>query len=378
MSGRLESGRYGGWFWSPALDLAVFGGSAVFALGLVLGRHLLGAAAELPEWGFLLLIVGIDVAHVYSTLFRTYLDAAELRAHPYHYALVPLLGYVLGVSAYQASAALFWSALAYLALFHFVRQAAGWVAVYRARSGRGGLFERVIDDAAIYSATLYPALVWHHELASKNFHWFVAGDFVPLPVGESFVAVAKAAWLGALAAFFGREAWRFVRGQPLLIGRLVVVITTALSWYVGIVITNSDFDFTVTNVIVHGVPYIALLWAYARATRRAIPDGGQAASGRRTLAGDIVAAGGAAFGLVLLFLAFAEELFWDRLVWHDRAWLFGDGVTLGAGALSWVVPLLALPQLTHYSLDAFLWRRSETRRLPAQRAALGFALDSGR
>jgi hypothetical protein len=35
------------------------------------------------------------------------------------------------------------------------------------------------------------------------------------------------------------------------------------------------------------------------------------------------------------------------------------------------VPLLAVPQLTHYLLDGLLWRRGETERLPAQQRALG-------
>src|SRR5205807_2576067 len=55
-------------------------------------------------------------------------------------------------------------------------------------------------------------------------------------------------------------------------------------------------------------------------------------------------------------IAFAEELFWDRGVWHDRSWLFGEPWDLGALKLA-VVPLLALPQLTHYVLDGFIWRR---------------------
>jgi hypothetical protein len=40
--------------------------------------------------------------------------------------------------------------------------------------------------------------------------------------------------------------------------------------------------------------------------------------------------------------------------------------------LALLVPLLALPQATHYLLDGVLWRRTDTRRLRAQRAALGF------
>jgi hypothetical protein len=78
-----------------------------------------------------------------------------------------------------------------------------------------------------------------------------------------------------------------------------------------------------------------------------------------------------------LVLAFVEEMLWDRLVWHDRAWLFGggDGHALGAVPLALLVPLLAVPQATHYVRDAVLWRRQDTG--PAQARALGFRRADG-
>ena len=84
--------KLGPWLWSPRLDLGVFAGSAAFALALVGLRHALGLDAALPDWAFLAFILAIDVAHVYSTLFRTYLDRSELRARPLLYTLVPLYG----------------------------------------------------------------------------------------------------------------------------------------------------------------------------------------------------------------------------------------------------------------------------------------------
>ena len=54
-------------------------------------------------------------------------------------------------------------------------------------------------------------------------------------------------------------------------------------------------------------------------------------------------------------LAYVEELLWDRGVWFERSWLFG-----GWNLEAWrglLVPLLAVPQLTHYVLDGFIWRR---------------------
>jgi hypothetical protein len=52
-----------------------------------------------------------------------------------------------------------------------------------------------------------------------------------------------------------------------------------------------------------------------------------------------------------------EELLWDRAVWHERPGWFGSGFDPSAFEV-WFVPLLAVPQLTHYVLDGFFWRRS--------------------
>jgi hypothetical protein len=61
--------------------------------------------------------------------------------------------------------------------------------------------------------------------------------------------------------------------------------------------------------------------------------------------------------LAIWFLAFGEELLWDKAIWRERDWLFGESWELE----HWqriIVPLLAVPQLTHYILDAFIWKRS--------------------
>ena len=59
---------------------------------------------------------------------------------------------------------------------------------------------------------------------------------------------------------------------------------------------------------------------------------------------------------VLWLLAYAEEMIWDRAVWHDHGWLFGNAWDVGDLKIV-LVPLLALPQLTHYILDGFIWKR---------------------
>ncbi|AUX48474.1 hypothetical protein SOCE26_100120 [Sorangium cellulosum] len=346
--------------WSRGRDLAVFGGSAAAALAIAA----LSAGGELPAWGFLLFVVGVDVAHVHTTLFRTYLDREELRRHPALYAGVPLACYAAGVALHLASELTFWRALAYAAVIHFVRQQIGWAAIYRALAGERARLDRALDDALIYAATGWPLLYWH-TCPPRAFRWFVDGDFVSAPWLAAAVGPLGAVYAALAAAYVARVIHRAcVARAPLNLGKHVVVATTAATWYVGIVATNSDLQFTVTNVVVHGVPYMALLYTYGRERAGEVPG---------SLLGRLLSGGLLAFLGLALALAFAEEMLWDRLVWHDRPELFGGAAEeplLGPLARALLVPLLALPQATHYALDAVIWRRRHTG--PAQARALGF------
>ena len=111
---------------------------------------------------------------------------------------------------------------------------------------------------------------------------------------------------------------------------------------------DSDWAFTALNVLPHGIPYVALVWV------RSAQEGG--GSGLRRL---LVHAGPWAFLALILALGLGEEWLWDLGIWHDHPALFGDGWDLGALTQTLLVPLLALPQAVHYTLDAYIWRRRE-------------------
>jgi hypothetical protein len=324
------------WLFGKRLDLAVFAGS--FALSMI--ALPIGAATgvlhdETPSFVWFAAVVLVDVAHVWSTAFTTYLDPKARSERRVLFSVVPIVGLLAGVGLYAMGKMTFWRVLAYLAIFHFVRQQYGWVSLYRARAGETDRLGKIVDSAAIYAATLYPLLYWHTHVP-RRFSWFVPGDVVSLPTG--LLPVGFAVWIAALAAYAARAIAAHARGTGNL-GKDVVVVTTAIAWYVGIVAFDSDFAFTVTNVFMHGIPYFALVFVKARPK----PEQRRAVS--------VFAFLGA-----LWLVAFVEELLWDRTVWHDRAWLFGDGWDLPAWQLV-IVPLLALPQLTHYVLDGFIWKR---------------------
>lgn len=335
------------WLVSARWDLTVFGGSAFVAFGLLLLGHGTGLLdAALPAWAWVATVVFVDVAHVWATLWRVYLDPEELSRRSGLYLGVPVACWVAGVLLYTRSPGLFWRVLAYVAVLHFVRQQYGWVALYRRKLGVRGALDRVLDDAAIYSATLFPVLWWHAHLP-REFAWFLEGDFLPgLPKGPVDALLPAHVAIGA--AWVARQGWLVARRRPVSQGKAVVVVTTWLTWWVGIVALDSDYAFTVTNVFVHGLPYLAFVhhWGRRRYQRSSLA----LARAFRPRAWPVYLA-------PLLVLAWLEEWGWDRLVWHERAGLFpGPELLPGPETLAVLVPLLAVPQATHYVLDASIWR----------------------
>jgi hypothetical protein len=315
------------WLFSRNVDLSVFLGSAIVSL--------------------LLLAVGWQVG-ILNSDSRVYFDTEELKRRLWLYLLVPVFGYAVGVALYSEGDLTFWRALAVVAVFHFVRQQYGWVALYRRKLGETDHWTWWIDTVAVYLATIYPLAFWMTSLP-RNFQWFIENDFYPLP---DFVDdILFPIYLLSLAAYAAKSLYFYFSGGVFNPGKDIVVGTTALCWYVGIVHFNSDYAFTVTNVIIHGVPYFALIWFYMKARREST------GSVYRMFASNWIV-----FLATVWAFAYLEELFWNRGVWHERNWMFGGDWDWSAWKV-YLVPLLAVPQLTHYILDGFIWRRRGNRDL---------------
>lgn len=331
------------WLFSREIDLTVFLGSAVVSLLLLAVGWQLGILNEdSPEWTWITAVLLIDVAHVWSTSFRVYFDTAEFKRRFWLYVLVPLIGYAVGVALYSEGELTFWKVLAVVAVFHFVRQQYGWVALYRRRLGERSRLTWWIDAVAVYLATIYPLVFWMTSLP-REFQWFVRDDFFALPT--TVESILFPVYVATLAIYFGKSVYLYFTDGFLNIGKDIVVATTAVCWYVGIVVFNSDYAFTVTNVIIHGVPYFALVYFYAKFRRETSGKIYRGFSNHWII-----------FLASLWALAYIEELFWHRGVWHDKEYLFGANWDWQA-AKTFLVPLLAVPQLTHYVLDGFIWRR---------------------
>lgn len=308
----------------------------------------------MPVAYWVILIVMIDVAHVYSTLFRTYFNPSALRQQHPLYISIPVFCYIAGVLLYLYSGGLFWRALAYLAVFHFIRQQYGFMRIY-SRKEIQTMFAKYIDTIAIYASTIYPLLYWHFSGIHKNFNWFVDGDFV---VGKSDLILLISRWLyfAIIVVYVIKEGWFSVKTRNFNLPKNLLMTGTFLSWYFGIVYYNGDMAFTTLNVVSHGIPYMALIWLNERKRYQTVNNKKTTLLKLtfNTYAGVLIFA-----GLLILF-AYVEEGLWDGLVWKEHGHFFQIFSVLPAVRtnllLALLVPLLALPQSTHYVLDGFIWK----------------------
>ncbi len=115
---------------------------------------------------WVVLVLCIDVSHVYSTLFRLYWDKSTFKKYKRHLVIIPVAGFAIGFALHFYDSLLFWRVLAYIAVYHFVRQQYGFVRLY-SRTESATTLNRQIDALAIYNATLYPLIHWHIHSTKK-------------------------------------------------------------------------------------------------------------------------------------------------------------------------------------------------------------------
>ena len=124
---------------------------------------------------------------------------------------------------------------------------------------------------------------------------------------------------------------RALAGRPVSWGKVLIVLSTAATWFLGIVVFDSDYAFTVTNIFVHGIPYIGPRVVHVEVARGDTPRcGGRPVLRRTAWRRELVF-----FLALLLLVAFAEEWGWDRLVWHDHAGLLSGAARSTPGRCFW-------------------------------------------
>lgn len=329
------------WILSPAFISTAF---------VVLARQQMAESQNIPLWAWVCFVLLVDVAHVYATLFRTYLSPQAFEKNKTILLILPAIAWIGGSLLYSLDGIYFWRALAYLAVFHFIRQQFGFVVLYSRNDPEPMKQFKWLDSSAVYMATLYPILFWHSNLP-RNFSWFVAGDFIET-MPELITAAAFAVYLIVMVSYIVKELVLLKKTTFFNIPRNLLIAGTAISWWTGIITFNSDMAFTITNVVSHGIPYMALVWLYHHG-EKSIPA--EAKKVTPVLLSNVLL-----FFAFLALLAYLEEGLWDGLIWREHlsifAWFSALPTINDPAILALLIPFLALPQSTHYLLDGYIWR----------------------
>ena len=193
----LDTSPRNGHVFSELGDALAFG--LPLALSFVAMPFLYAFVAEdaIPLWAYVAVVALTDVGHVWATLFRCYLDAAENRRRPVLYNVAPVALFAAAFALhFFVSEACFWTLLGYLAIYHFVRQQFGFLMIAKGRDRDASNFGR--DSALLYAGAAFPIALWHLD-RSRRFDWFNRDD----PFLHATVAQGLGAALTTVFAGFG-------------------------------------------------------------------------------------------------------------------------------------------------------------------------------
>lgn len=239
------------WLVSARYDLSFFIGSGLLTfafLGLYLGLSGAGWApsgvAVLVTYGLFTIL--LDLPHIFQTFSRTHADPVEFQRRKGLYTwglplfmLSGLLIPLLGIDAYF---------IAFMALYgshHIVRQHLGFLRIYQGLNEKTNPWDRWIDRLAL-EISLY-ACILHDYLATtagKKFETVtVYGNlkaYFPAFPEELGTLMGILAVL-ALLVFVGRQGQLFLKGQPLNLPKLLLMLMVLTSHYVVFVIAAVPF-----------------------------------------------------------------------------------------------------------------------------------------
>lgn len=338
------------WIINPKVDLLLILSPSIFTVvGVFLFSSYFVQNQEVSVLWWLVLVLGIDVSHVYSTLFRTYLDNSTFQKHKSFLIVTPIIVFVITVLLYSLGRNVYWTFLAYLAVFHFVRQQYGFLRIYQNKEIRNQYIS-IFEHWFIYSLMLVPIYYWHIA-GDRTFNWFVENDFFSFVNFKNTWIYVNFTYIFLIFAYTVIEIYHVIKNKTINIGKNLLLLGTGLSWYMGIVYFNSDLIFSLLNIISHGIPYIVLVWFYQFKKNNGTSMNSKIMSYLFSIKGIIL------FVMFLFLVAFVEETLWDWFVWKEHSSLFGSiNIELPTLFLRFIVPMLSVPQITHYIIDGYIWK----------------------
>jgi hypothetical protein len=260
----------------------------------------------------------VDGAHVYSTLLVSYFDKNINIKIRRHLIWAPIITIVFCYSLYIYDyKTILISFVGSFALFHFIRQEAGWMKLAGRLDSQQTSGLSNIDLLTSYTFTIVPITYLISE-RNKGF-WLSSGDLPIISnnywyIGKYLMLIAGCTWLIANVVH-----WR--RIKIINSSKVLVMLNNITAWFVALTFLSGSWVGLLLIIVPHGVPYFFLV---AKENKK---------SSKYKIAIYPL------FYLLCVLLYFLETR------------LFGIKSPI-------LISIALMPQIVHYYLDGIIWRRS--------------------
>lgn len=337
------------WVYKPVLDLIflVLPG-ALSVIVIAWAKYFNLVDFENFSYFWLVPILLLDASHFWSTIFRTYLSLEGTKNFKKVMIWSPIVCYFACAICYFIDPIIFWRLFGYFALYHLMRQQDGLLRVLSRKDEMG--VGKKFDIFCIQAFVLLPILYWH--FTPRSFFWF---DESLLMIYHSplLSQIVLNLMFGLLGVYLLKVLLEIIKKRKVNLGTISLVLSTFVTWYFGVIYYNSDTIFSITNIVAHGVPYLYIIFVSTYSTQfRSSFKFVEYFYSSSFLVAIIF------FCLVLLGLSYFEEFLWDILLWKNTRNFLVEvkPIILTEAWLVVLVPLLALPKMTHYLIDGFIWK----------------------
>ena len=181
--------------------------------------------APYPLWVFIALVVSVDVAHVWATNYRVYLDPEETFRRPWLYlACIPII-LLSSIFVHLFDSKVFWTIVAYYAIWHFLSQPYGFIAIYKWKYQERSHLDHHLDKLASWSAGLGPILVWHAS-PERHFNWFDHGEFFLFRIPENLIPWILGTYGCVFLIYTSRQIHTYLSSRYFNPGKQMVMLLT--------------------------------------------------------------------------------------------------------------------------------------------------------
>lgn len=246
-----------GWVFSKREDLYIFltpfiAGWMVFLVGQLFHLQSLRIGTKDSTMVFFALLAFLDAGHLFSTVFKSYLDERIRREKRFLLYVTPLLIYILLIALYH------WLGMrtvlilfGYYNVYHIMRQQYGWVNISSKKANENNKIDYWLDKVTIYSMVLVP-LIWIHFTLPANDKQF------EVPKSKLAANLAIIAFLAIFITYFIRQWYKAYKQMPINFSKIFQVIISFLTW--GSVIVFQSPLLLAVPVLLHNIPYLGIVF----------------------------------------------------------------------------------------------------------------------